>query len=71
MGAQKYPLRVITSLRNESRLHHFSKNWSMDDAAKQDLLEVFCPNLTQWRQSSVEQGLMIISQAVEAIAAQS
>ena len=43
----------------------------MDDAAKQDLLEVFCPNLTQWRQSSVEQGLMIISQAVEAIAAQS
>ena len=64
-----HAVRVLSALRNENRLHHFSKNWSIDDAAKQELLETFCPKSTQWRQSSVKQGLMIISQAVEAIAA--
>ena len=63
-------VRVLSALRNENRLHHFSKNWSMDDAAKQELLECFCPKSTQWRQSSVKQGLAIISRAVEAIAAE-
>ena len=63
-------VRVLSALRNENRLHHFSKNWSMDDVAKQELLETFCPKSTQWRQSSVKQGLMIVSHAVEAIAAE-
>ena len=63
-------VRVLSALRNENRLHHFSKNWSIDDAAKQELLEAFCPNSTGWRRSTVEQGLTIISQAVEAIAAE-
>jgi len=60
-------VRVLSALRNENRLHHFAKNWSVDDAAKQELLETFCPKSIQWRQSSVEQGLVIISQAVEAL----
>ena len=61
-------VRVLSALRNENRLHHFTKNWSTDDAAKQELLECFCPKSIRWRQSSVKQGLMIIAQAVEAIA---
>lgn len=63
-----YPIvRVLSALRNENRLHHFSKDWSINDAAKQELLEAFCPKSTQWRQCSVKQGLMIISQVVEAL----
>jgi len=63
-------VRVLSALRNENRLHHFSKNVSVDDAVKQELLESFCPTSTQWRQSSVSQGLLIVSQAVDAIAAE-
>ena len=63
-------VRVLSALRNENRFHHFSKNGSNNDAAKQELLECFCPKSTQWRQSSVKQGLAIISRAVEAIAAE-
>lgn len=62
-------LRVLSALRSENRLHHFSENWSIEDGAKQELRESFCPKLTRWRRSAVKQGLMIISQAVEAIAA--
>ena len=65
-----HSVRVLSALRNENRLHHFSKNWTNNDAAKQELLECFCPKSTQWRQSSVKQGLAIISRAVEAIAAE-
>lgn len=61
-------LHVLSALRSENRLHHFSKNWSIEDRAKQVLLESFCPKSTRWRKSSVSQGLTIISQAVEAIA---
>ena len=63
-------VRVLSALRDENRLHHCSKNWSTDDAAKLRLMEAFCPRSTQWRQSAVKQGLKIISQAVDALAAE-
>lgn len=60
-------LWVLSALRNENRLHHFSKDWSVGDAAKQELLERFCPKSTKWRRSTVSQGLAIISRAVTAV----
>ena len=61
-------LRVLSALRDENRLHHFSRDVAIDDRVKQKLLESFCPKSASWRQSSVRQGLTIISQAIRAIA---
>ncbi len=60
-------LRVVAALRAENRVHHYgSRNSSLYQSAKNELLECFCPRTPSWRTRVVESGLRIIEQAAKA-----
>ena len=56
------PLRVLRALSIENRVHH----WGGDqEAAKREIMEVFCPQSPRWRQTICQAGVTVLQQAVK------
>jgi len=63
------PIRVLGALRAERRAHLYSAPGSAThEWAKRELMEVFCPASTSWREAVVTQGLDIMARALRALA---
>jgi hypothetical protein len=63
-----HPLRVLAGLRAENQSFHFSK--PTDPAtklAKQNLLELFCPASTSWRNHVIKRSLEMIQQTTKGL----
>lgn len=61
-------VRVLGSIRAENRAFHYCDHASPRyEAARQELLECFCPKSLSWRQEVIDGGLKILAQAAQAI----
>lgn len=61
-------VRVLSALRRENRIHHFGHAGSAKyDAAKQELLECFCPADRVWRAQVVDSATEIIFKVTQAL----
>lgn len=62
-----YPvLQVVKALRNENRAYWWGKSGEQYEWTKRQLLEVFAPTSSIWRERGVEQGLQVIRGAYSA-----
>jgi hypothetical protein len=62
------PLRVLAGLRAENQAHHWGAPKSTGtEQAKKRLMELFCPQATDWRTSAVERGMQLAQHAIDAL----
>lgn len=62
------PLRVLTAMRFENRVHHFASHRDeLVQKARQRLFEVFCPRAPAWRRLVVERAMRVLRQAQAAL----
>jgi len=63
-------IRVLGAIRAENRAHHYCSGSSpLYLAAKNELLECFCPASIPWRRQVVASALRIIDQGMQALPA--
>ena len=61
-------VRVLAALRAENRVHHYAQVDSQAyTAAKQELMECFCPRNRLWREKAIERAVQVVCQAMKAV----
>ncbi len=64
-------IRVLSSIRAENRAHHYgNEDSAINQSAKSELLECFCPRDSSWRDQVVDASLRIVDQAAQAVMGQ-
>lgn len=63
------PVRIVAGLRRENQAHHFGDPRSRSTiAAKQRLLELFCPRAPAWRERVINDSFNLVQRALAGLA---
>lgn len=54
--------RMLKALREENRWHHYGQKEQLDHSAKQQLLQVFCPDDDRWRREILTRGRELVNE---------